>query len=78
MKSIKQSNLVYNEKIKDKVIEDEDYRDILEGIIEVICHSNDNKEIQDTLVYILTPFITNLVELRNINETNKVNYQTNF
>lgn len=56
---------MYQIKLKDKLLKDDNAKDILEGICKVVFSSKDPNEIQKTTVNILSPWISQLLEAQN-------------
>ena len=68
---------LYNEKLKDKILLNNKYLDILEGLIEVITYSknnddnNDDEIIKKSLVEIMKPWVFYLQKAKELIEINK-------
>ncbi len=45
---------MYNEKVKDKAVNNDDQRKILQGIVEVICYGDEIEENKNCLVQIIS------------------------
>ena len=59
------NNLVYNEKVQVNALNNPTYRNILDGIMEVICYGDDNEEIKTSVVQILSTWVIYLVQAKN-------------
>ena len=59
------NNLVYNEKVQVNALNKPTYRNILDGIMEVICYGDDNEEIKTSVVQILSTWVIYLVQAKN-------------
>jgi hypothetical protein len=55
---------IYNEKVKAKTLDNDPYRKILEGIVEVICVGEEESEIKLSLVQIMSTWVIYLSQAK--------------
>ena len=55
---------IYNEKVKAKTLDNDAYRKILEGIVEVICVGEEESEIKLSLVQIMSTWVIYLSQAK--------------
>lgn len=59
----------YNTKIKEKALNNENYLNILEGIVEVICYGDNETEIKEYIVNIMTIWVVYFSEAKTKSES---------
>jgi hypothetical protein len=57
--------IVYNEKVLGNALQNPIYRNILDGIMEVICYGDDITEIKSSIVQILSSWVMYLAQAKN-------------
>jgi hypothetical protein len=62
-------NLVYDEKLKDKILQDNNLINVVEGIVDVVSSNDESNELKKDIVYLLNPWIGYLIEGKKKSET---------
>jgi hypothetical protein len=69
---------IYNEKVKAKALDNDAYRKILEGIVEVICVGEEESEIKSSLVQIMSTWVIYLSQAKTKLEVGVSKFIQNF
>jgi len=59
-------NLVYSTRFKDNLLDDEYYREILEGLLEILCSGEAVREIKESIEILFQPWKDRLLSAKNI------------